>query len=997
MHVMDGDMALDEVDLFGDPVMDDTLTLTSRPAPAKQLQRRLDELRTRGCYQGIAWSRQGTIASISKDGQTIELRFLRCRPHDASWGLSEPYSLPPPNALSPPAGIITHLAWAATSSPELAVIDSVGRISILSFGITLNRAYNLRKWDADPVDDLHAVVGCYWLPLRMSNRQFNYQTNTYPAFGPWHPNHGKSALLCVTTNGLLKLIFSQNNNRVEETALELESVTSSDDSITHASLCSDIKDTLLIAFATTSKQLRVVRASIQWGLPQNAADKQAPPGSIHLTPVLRERHVAVSSWVGPSESTLDASMAQLSHIEVLPSVPRTSPVAIAAPAAVLTVRSYLPSDTSPYGQESQSILDRWEIVSDQEQAVHPAFEQLGPKNSATSPPTMTRLRKLEPIILPKIIVSIHTMQLGRVLCFAFSDGTVQYRDRFTMNEIYNEQDLNAVTSLHQIGFQFVDETPCLQVAFSPTNCSFVQICEDGEIRWNSLHYVMDDPNTALQDSRRYSAILAALSVAMSTVAIYQTNGDDLLAIGRLFVQNQGLDFAYAWIREMVNMLKTPVDYSEERYHDQLVRNHHLQLNLSILNHLGFRGEFKPRTFGGKFAFLALNVRNIVILITIATAAPPITSLGSHKEKLNPLDEPEVVDALAGCVKWAVDLLSWMTDCLLQLADDPAFMSILSDPKRFTELAAFLRARGDPSLYFLLASSTRGLLYAACRRLGHLEVVSTRASNHISEVKAHTPKDGDSTTASTLRPPSALYHAYQKMERYISSSLIKVSEFETLLKSLSQEIRKNYQVNLPNIPALHKTQMPGTGQGQTGGPNAQEKIIRRCELDILLASNPPPIFREVLLKFFTSSLPAFRSQTDPAGLYFSNFDLLEVEDEEASLAAKKAAGKRVDVFKRIELYANGRDVTTAAAGTGGISTTVAAFKNGSPRGGGQTAAGHGGGGNDASGPLWRRCVRCAAVMEDVTVQKPGFTFVVAQQRKCACGGNWSLLPKSSINL
>jgi len=82
------------------------------------------------------------------------------------------------------------------------------------------------------------------------------------------------------------------------------------------------------------------------------------------------------------------------------------------------------------------------------------------------------------------------------------------------------------------------------------------------------------------------------------------------------------------------MMKIAVDYSEDAHHDQLVRNSHLQLCLSILNHLGFRGEFRPRDFCGKFALLALNVRNIVILITIASNSPI-----SLKEKLSPLDEP----------------------------------------------------------------------------------------------------------------------------------------------------------------------------------------------------------------------------------------------------------------------------------------------------------------------------------------------------------------------
>jgi mediator of RNA polymerase II transcription subunit 16, fungi type len=81
------------------------------------------------------------------------------------------------------------------------------------------------------------------------------------------------------------------------------------------------------------------------------------------------------------------------------------------------------------------------------------------------------------------------------------------------------------------------------------------------------------------------------------------------------------------------MLKIPVNYSEESHHDSLVRNSSLQLCLSILGHLGFHGEFRPRSFGSKFAMLALNARNVVILITIASNTP-----STIREKLSPLDE-----------------------------------------------------------------------------------------------------------------------------------------------------------------------------------------------------------------------------------------------------------------------------------------------------------------------------------------------------------------------
>lgn len=93
------------------------------------------------------------------------------------------------------------------------------------------------------------------------------------------------------------------------------------------------------------------------------------------------------------------------------------------------------------------------------------------------------------------------------------------------------------------------------------------------------------------------------------------------------------EFSYEWVNELVRILKVTVDYSEEAHHDSLVRNNNLQLCLSILNHLGFRGQFRPRTFGGKFAVLALNIRNIVILITIASNTPV-----TLKQTLSPLDE-----------------------------------------------------------------------------------------------------------------------------------------------------------------------------------------------------------------------------------------------------------------------------------------------------------------------------------------------------------------------
>ncbi|KAK4242361.1 hypothetical protein C8A03DRAFT_40329 [Achaetomium macrosporum] len=1023
---MEGPMALDDVDLFGDAVMDNALAaLPSRPPPSKQLIQRLDELRTRGCCQSIAWSRQGTIAVIAKDGMSVDFRFLRCRPEDGEWELSEPSSLCPvsqsasPTAQSHPSEPLSlasagapfvHLAWGPQAFPDLAVIDALGRITIMGFSITLNRPYPIvRRWDADVVDDLHAVVGCYWLPLglqpnkpfnvfhgpatRAQNGDYKYDHQFYPASGPWHPSSSKSSFLCVTTNGTLKLFFLQSNGRLEETAIELESVTSSDDLITHASICSD-KNTLLLALATASKQLRVVRVNLQWGLPQ--VDKQVPPGSVPLRPSLRESHVAVTNWIqhGSSESALDSSMALLSHIEVLPATPEGQSKLI-APPVVLTVRSYVPQDASSYHQDIQSIIDRWEVVSEQPQSLHPAFEQLASKEGAGSaPPSMTRLRKLDPIIIPKIVVTVHTIQFGRVLCFAFSDGTVQYRDRFTMNEVYNEQNMDSITSPLQVGFRFTNDTPCLQVAFSPTNCSFAQLCEDWTVKWNRLHYPMEGPHTVLEGPQQ-KAVLAALSIAASTTGAYQITCDDILAVARPFTHIP--DFAYSWIREMVNVLKIVVDYSEEAHHDQLVRNSYLQSCLSMLSHLGFQGDFKARPFSAKFAMLALNVRNIVVLITVASNTPV-----NIKEKLNPLDDPEVVDSLAGCGKWGVDLLAWLADRLFGLLNDPEIMAMLEDKNRFPELTKYLQSKKEVSLHLLLCSSTRGFLSAACRRLMHLETISNRAVQfyEINPQLQHQQQDPVAASAAAVRPHPALYQAYLKVRRAVSSSLVKVQEFDNLLSALSRDIQSAYQATFSGlVAAAVKPQQGNLSEQQQQQLNEQfiKKAQTHCELDMLLGVSLPPSFRKVLSNFFKVTLPEFRKQTDPAKLYFAPYDLLEVQENPRSLAMRKAARKYVDVFKRVEL-AMGRPPPKQAR-DGHDSSVLPAKRNvngeevNNGRGSG-SANGSGNGSGNGNGAEWRRCVRCASVMEDIWANRPGYNFVLAQQRKCACGGSWGVVPRGT---
>ncbi|PON23873.1 hypothetical protein TGAM01_v207201 [Trichoderma gamsii] len=948
-------------DLFGDGV-GVGLSLPDR-SHNKPLSLKVDDLRNRGCCQTLAWSKSGTIATISADGQYLQHRFLRCNPLDGTWDLSQPTTC---ELLRGTPGIpLVHLEWGSTNIPELAIIDAVGRVIILSFSISLNHPFVTRKYDTDLIDDANAVVGAHWLAVAPSNQQvstpniekqgdqvlifekkpynimygpavkkghvYQYESSFVHASGPSHPHSSKSALFCVTISGMLRMFWSQNNNRMEETTMELESVNSLDELVTHAALASDRRH-LLVAVATSSKQLRLLKIEIQWGGPGSQPDKNPLPQNARLSPSLVEKHLAATTWLqtGPRDANNDISMAELSHLHVLPSIMDNTGKSI-VPPTIVAIRTRSPTPGSY--QVAQTVIDRWEAVSEPRQNLHQAFEQLGSRRNsdATEQTAPTRLRKLEPIILNKMVISFQSTQFGKVLILTMADGTVEYRDRYTFEEMYTTEDSNKVMNLRQVGWAFGGEGPCQQVAFSPTQCSMIQMSEDGKIRWCKLQYPLGDIGDSHLDAH-YASSVAGLAVATASAIWYQANYDDMLAIVAPYTSKRR--FIQDWTNEMIKVLKIQVDYSEELHHDSLMRNLPLQGILSIMNSLGFKGEMHARSFQGKFAMVYLNARNVVVLITLASNMP-----ATAREKMSPLDEPEVVEALAGCAKWSLDLLSWLVDCLFALMNDSEFMARL-EPKRIGELTPYLHKQNDISLHLLLSSSSRSFLLAICRRIAHLEQLSTKAN----EFYRRQPQMGVDQTGAPRPLNPQLQQAYQKMQQITSSCLIKAGEFEKLLNILGGDVRQAYQSFLPTLV-----------KNQTGAPQGKQIDMAvkaaqiQLELSMLLAASPPAPFLPVIKKLFTKDLPAFKALTDPAKLFFANYDLLGVQDDKSQLPQDVY----IDLFRKAEIKLGAQQ--------------------------------------------WRRCTRCASVMEDVFGTRPGYTFVLGQQRRCACGGVWALLPKGKLYL
>lgn len=60
----------------------------------------------------------------------------------------------------------------------------------------------------------------------------------------------------------------------------------------------------------------------------------------------------------------------------------------------------------------------------------------------------------------KIIIGGDLINHGKVIFIAHSDGSVEYRNRATMDEIFNDGNLNEVWHLSQIGFTYPEDEPC---------------------------------------------------------------------------------------------------------------------------------------------------------------------------------------------------------------------------------------------------------------------------------------------------------------------------------------------------------------------------------------------------------------------------------------------------------------------------------------------------------------------------------------------------------
>ena len=156
---------------------------------------------------------------------------------------------------------IIHLSWNHQGN-ELAVFDSVGRISVFPLLLTLGDFATPKKCVIDTEDQLGVVVGLIWLntdkPVLLSNSsalytltsmqhlfhetankedgQWRIYSSSHTSLGPYNPTSGMSALITVTKNGMVRLLIQGRDRSWQEAKTELDTYSVPRELLTHATI-----------------------------------------------------------------------------------------------------------------------------------------------------------------------------------------------------------------------------------------------------------------------------------------------------------------------------------------------------------------------------------------------------------------------------------------------------------------------------------------------------------------------------------------------------------------------------------------------------------------------------------------------------------------------------------------------------------------------------------------------------------------------------------------
>ncbi|KAF1833577.1 hypothetical protein BDW02DRAFT_527345 [Decorospora gaudefroyi] len=944
---------MDVDDLFGDSEHVSIPTINAT-LPVKGLDGRLDELGSSGCCQKITWSKNGCVACISSDGYTVNLKVFSRANETGKWHLGKdvPLELPQGRDVFP----LVHVSWSHLGN-DLAVIDEAGRVMVFSCHTALNRMQFVRAEITHPESEVDSVVGMHWLAILPYDHKNQIAWSAAREQDRWkwtirphlfkdahHPVEGKTSFIYLKKYGELKLRFQQHDNSWQEASTHVGPMISTREPFTHAAFASNNDNTLLLVAYDVMRRLHLYRIETLWN-----ADKRSQ-GPFEK-PTIQVSLMALEDDCNPVDMGDDdlrngtaakgAAAAQLTHLNFLPTTPEQDDGSIPTVQAMFCrPPNPIPYDMNP--QEARhSVIVKWGVHQQQQNQLHPSLDQVtSKKKSVNSVPVQTTfvLKRQPDFALHAVVLAFHPVWYSMLLVFCYSDGTIEFRKRSTMEIIMPDGNTDTVLSLMQAGFVFQHTEPSLHLAFSPNHCMAVCLQLDGTTKLRSMEYQHGTLSTD-DDDPRHSAALAALTLQSSSAANQYFSSDDIFAITGPLTAKRRHDFTTLLFEGHQVNIDCGIDESCQNHFVLLGRAPIFVKTLSAMHILGQTGPVH-RSLSSKMAWQILNVKYVTQILT--------TVMRAHGDINKQQIIPDMIPRFIGIVRWTMHYMAYILDDLFALGRN---LSSTSTPLTRAVLEENLRESNRPALLLLLSAFPRSMLKLWSQPLNWVKR-STEA------FAAST--NSASTSAGGAHPPSQspeLRKVYMPLHAAVHCLPFEWRYFDVLVGEIQSLVRAIY---------------------------AREKYTEAqrnaCERDLLLGRIPDVLF-PVAKRLVTDSLwnSTTTSSSTPTSVCLADkidtgkllfFDTTWLGFQESERAKIWNHQHVVDVCQK-----------NVIRGLGVQGHPVA-----SPR-----QLGEGGMGSNSL----RQCVRCGECMEDVVQGLPGYSpnhvsWLIGVTKHCICGNGWMVV-------
>lgn len=783
-------------------------------------------------------------------------------------------------------------------------------------------------------------------------------------------------MIYLKRHGELKLRFQQMDNSWHESSAQLGPMISTKEPFTHAAFASNngtliglrngyhkltVPDnTLLLAAYDLKRRLHLYRVETTWNVPEKRAQNTGPfdKPSIQVSLITIEDNcypIDLSSGdLSNGTEPRGVAAARLTHLNFLPITPDQEDGSVPTIQAIFCRPPNIVSFDQLNPQESpNSVIVSWSITQTQQNQLHPSLDQVTSKKKGVSsvPSQTSLLMKRQPdFTLHAVVLAFFPIWYNMFLALCYSDGTIEFRKRATMENILPDDNTDTVTSLLQAGFAFPHADPTLHIAFSPNHCIAVCMQQDGPVKLRTMDYQHGTIATD-DDDPRHLAALAALILQSSSAANQYYSSDDIFAIIGDLSDKTKQDFTNL----LFDGLQVNIDCIDE------MSNHHLILlgrspffvkALSAMHLLGLEGTIK-RSLTSKMAWIILNIKYVTQILT--TIARMHGSL--DKSSLR----PEVVPQFIGICRWVMHFMAYALDDLFTIGR--SLQDI--EPTDLTKdvLEKKIHELNKPIVLLVLSAFPRAMMKLWTQPIAWVK----RSADTYTK-----PNPDPSNAAQT--PSQEIRRLYTPLHAAVNEVPFDWRWFEALVSETHHDVRTIYK--------------------KANFTDVQRNAIER---ELLLGKIPDVLF-PVARKLVTDSLwnsaapsGCLADRLDVGRLMF--FDTTWLGFQESRRGGAWHDAHVVDVCQKMIIRGLGTQShpVVASQGSRARSESIQSFGGG---GGGVGGAMNGGEEGRKKKAQLRQCTRCGAYMEDVVQGLPGYTahhagWLMGVAKHCVCGNSWML--------